>query len=635
MNLSRVFLFKGIPFFNNYNNVRDFVSLEEQDNYFLNKEKIELLQTYQRVNLNQIKIGMSYDDLKEINYMSFINDNKKYYAFVIDLTYINQNTTLLTYEIDVFQSFMFDFNFKTSFVDRKHCKRFDENNKPIIYLQEENLNYGDSYDIKKITKYSQVKALDDNTYDILFMVFATPMDLGVDGFTTYGGSRVNGINTNLFYYITPFVRTGSTRNIKMNNNNLSSPYEVLQNLTANSNIVGKTCNIYFTKFLPVEVTAETKLDTLGVSYIDLKIGSLESKLLPSTSSSPHPIICVPVGIEIEGAIQELDCGNKYDGFTKFNESKLYNYPYSLTQITDFKGHNFICKNEYIVGDNLNIGIQNLIGSYPKTAVLIKNYNQTGYNLENGFIDNDTNDIPIISDATASYIQSSRNVLNLQDNYAIDNANRSILQTNAGLDLATRQIKTNEMLGYIGNGLNLAGGIVGVATGQAGGVNSILSSALGGVSNYYESMYAKEQANQNANFSNINARIGAEQSIGLRQAKLADINNQPPNINGMGKDVIFSYGYDYGDIYVIKKEIKKEYRERLENYFKMFGYTFNDLEIPNLRTRKAFNYLKTTACNIVGNIPQNYLNILKSIFDKGVTIWHNEQMFDYSQNNDEI
>ena len=99
--------------------------------------------------------------------------------------------------------------------------------------------------------------------------------------------------------------------------------------------------------------------------------------------------------------------------------------------------------------------------------------------------------------------------------------------------------------------------------------------------------------------------------------------------------IFSYGYDYGDIYVIKKEIKKEYRERLENYFKMFGYTFNDLEIPNLRTRKAFNYLKTTACNIVGNIPQNYLNILKSIFDKGVTIWHNEQMFDYSQNNDEI
>ena len=80
------------------------------------------------------------------------------------------------------------------------------------------------------------------------------------------------------------------------------------------------------------------------------------------------------------------------------------------------------------------------------------------------------------------------------------------------------------------------------------------------------MYAKEQANQNANFSNINARIGAEQSIGLRQAKLADINNQPPNLNGMGKDVIFSYGYDYGDIYVIKKEIKKEYRERLENYF---------------------------------------------------------------------
>ena len=635
MNLSQVFLFKGIPFFNNYNNVRDFVSLEEQNNYFNSKEAIYLDQTYQRINLNQIKIGKSYDELKEINYMSFINNNKMYYAFVIDLTYINQNTTLLTYEIDVFQTFMFDFNFKTSFVDRKHCKRFDENNRPIVYLQEENLNYGDSYEIKKITKYSQVKALDDKEYNILFMIFATPMDLSVSGYSTYGGSRVNGINTNLFYYIVPFNRGGAVSNIKMGDNTLSSPYEVLQNLTANSNLVGKTCSIYFTKFLPVEVTAETKTDTSGISFIDLKIGSLESKLLPSTSSSPQPIICVPVGIEIEGAIQEINCGNKYNDFTKFTESKLYNYPYSLTQITDFKGHNFICKNEYIVGDNLNIGIQNLIGSYPKTAVLIKNYNQTGYNLENGFIDNDTNDIPVINDATASYIQSSRNVLNLQDNYATDNANRSILQTNAGLDLATRQIKTNEILGYAGAGLNLAGGIVGLATGQAGGINTILTSALSGVSNYYESMYAKEQANQNANFSNVNARIGAEQSIGLRQAKLADINNQPPSINGMGKDIIFSYGYDYGDIYVIKKEIKKEYIDRLTNYFKMFGYTFNDLEIPNLRTRKAYNYLKTTACNIVGNIPQNYLNILKSIFDKGVTIWHNEQMFDYAQNNDEI
>ena len=71
------------------------------------------------------------------------------------------------------------------------------------------------------------------------------------------------------------------------------------------------------------------------------------------------------------------------------------------------------------------------------------------------------------------------------------------------------------------------------------------------------------------------------------------------------------------------------------YFKMFGYKINTVKIPDLNSREDFNYIKTIACNIVADIPQQYLLILKSIFDKGVTIWHNDNMYDYTQENMEV
>ena len=80
-------------------------------------------------------------------------------------------------------------------------------------------------------------------------------------------------------------------------------------------------------------------------------------------------------------------------------------------------------------------------------------------------------------------------------------------------------------------------------------------------------------------------------------------------------------------------IKPEYSAIIDNFFTMYGYKVNTLKIPNITGRSNWNYVKTIGCNIVGDIPQKDLQELKSMFDAGVTLWHNASTFlDYSQTN---
>ena len=64
------------------------------------------------------------------------------------------------------------------------------------------------------------------------------------------------------------------------------------------------------------------------------------------------------------------------------------------------------------------------------------------------------------------------------------------------------------------------------------------------------------------------------------------------------------------------------KTRLQNYFKRFGYAINDYRPININTRKYYNFVKTSVCNVTGQrVPHKYLEEIKEIFNKGVTIWH--------------
>ena len=81
------------------------------------------------------------------------------------------------------------------------------------------------------------------------------------------------------------------------------------------------------------------------------------------------------------------------------------------------------------------------------------------------------------------------------------------------------------------------------------------------------------------------------------------------------------------------QVREEMAKVIDNYFSMFGYKVNDVKVPNITGRTNWNYVKTIDCNFDGNIPQSDLNIIKTMFNNGVTLWHNANtMYDYSLNN---
>lgn len=97
------------------------------------------------------------------------------------------------------------------------------------------------------------------------------------------------------------------------------------------------------------------------------------------------------------------------------------------------------------------------------------------------------------------------------------------------------------------------------------------------------------------------------------------------------DVVYSMGAMRFHFY--KFTIKREYAIMIDNYFSMYGYKVNELKVPNLFSRQNWNYIKTVNVNLLGDIPQDDMQALKDMFNKGVTLWHNPSTFlDYSQNN---
>ena len=87
------------------------------------------------------------------------------------------------------------------------------------------------------------------------------------------------------------------------------------------------------------------------------------------------------------------------------------------------------------------------------------------------------------------------------------------------------------------------------------------------------------------------------------------------------------------LHIYKMGISNEYAKICDQYLSMYGYKINQVAIPHITGRENWNYVKTIGANIEGNIPEDDLNEIKSIFNNGVTLWHKASTYlDYSQSN---
>ena len=80
-------------------------------------------------------------------------------------------------------------------------------------------------------------------------------------------------------------------------------------------------------------------------------------------------------------------------------------------------------------------------------------------------------------------------------------------------------------------------------------------------------------------------------------------------------------------------IRGEQAQIIDNYFTAYGYKCGKIKTPDIESRPSFNYVQTQGCKITGNIPNEYKRIIESVFDAGVTFWHDpNNIGDYSVDN---
>lgn len=117
-------LLHNVPLDNTYEHTILFSSADEQANYFASLTKHNLSNnTYQRVQRGVAKIALPADSCYDCNYLMFQNTNygsKWFYAFIQKVEYVNNAVCEVTFELDIMQTWLFDFALKQCFVEREH-----------------------------------------------------------------------------------------------------------------------------------------------------------------------------------------------------------------------------------------------------------------------------------------------------------------------------------------------------------------------------------------------------------------------------------------------------------------------------------------------------------------------------------
>ena len=124
---STIQLFKGINLDNRYLHTIYFANEASQDTWFTSKVTSALTfsnQMYRRYESDSVKLEIDATLLHGVTYMRFKNTrtaNKWYYAFVLGCDYVNENTSIVYYEIDVMQTwFIQNGSVRACMVKREH-----------------------------------------------------------------------------------------------------------------------------------------------------------------------------------------------------------------------------------------------------------------------------------------------------------------------------------------------------------------------------------------------------------------------------------------------------------------------------------------------------------------------------------
>lgn len=136
-------LYSGVPCDPTYQNVLQWDSVEEQNQFFANMVPVATytdVQFYQPT--RQLRVKRQMENCYNINYVAYQNHrygNKWFYAFVDSMEYLSAESTGLNLSEDIWATWQFDLTFNKSFVERETVS----NDGIGVHTLMENLETGD------------------------------------------------------------------------------------------------------------------------------------------------------------------------------------------------------------------------------------------------------------------------------------------------------------------------------------------------------------------------------------------------------------------------------------------------------------------------------------------------------------
>lgn len=599
---STLYLMKNVDLDPNYNYTIDFDNLAKQEAYFDSKISLSLEENtgYSYIKENEpIKVYQNIDELYGVNYLRYTNNHKTYYAFIINKKWVSDSCTALEFKIDVFQSFMFDYEISESFIDREHQDRYyktDNILEPIYSRTSEQLERGNQYICKNIKK------IEDNVPAIITTDFASMISSGQFqlfwvyiianedlcselynkiGTATKQLSINKGMPTNTYGYVVPMATISGTYGgarlkrftMKLKSDSANEFGTISQSHLKELSEDPRILSINISRYAPFNYNVEkTTSDTID-TYTFIPIISNE----------------IFDGIYL-GKITYSD--DSFNG--------LFNFAYFNKDI--FQQFNLNDNYQKLLSD-ININNIKNIELEPKLNTSDYKYYELSYGNQN------------IKLNIEDWLNRD-NQLKLISSFSVKNGQAMIPLHYKGMaeaftDMLTFDSITNELplrtdawKNYLSTNKNSL--ITGFATNAIQGATqgAITGASMGGV---YGAI--------------AGGILGVFNGISHQLAQIKDIQNTPDKVAKTTIDTTLDYAID--DVYfkLNTYEIHDQFKMIIFNYFYHYGYKCNDFKKPNTRSRYYFNFIKTIGVNIKTNIDAEYKAQLATIFDNGITIWH--------------
>lgn len=456
--------------------------------------------TYQRVNSERIRVGISADNLYDCNYLAFQNTNfgsKWFFAFITSVEYINNECTEITYEIDVMQTYAGCYQLGACYVEREHSvtDNLFENYIP------ESVNIGD---LVLDSGYSELFSPNKINIYILAVNYQLPHhNVGNIVENTFTGGNLHA-----------WTIDGSAGSI----NSARASIQAFLNDYEN---------------VPENIIAIWTGPALNTDY-----------------SSNHT---VPIGAHAYGSYNGTGIGGTetFGGYTPKNK-KLYTYPYNYYTVTN--GNSSLDLHyEYFSGaGGSNAPSFTLLASMMPTPECIcypTNYKGSG-------------------------------------------------------DFAT--------MGSLAESLNLKGWGVGSWTNDTW-AQLVRNKAVD---------FGLDVANPVAIMSPLGYGYGVLKGIHEVNSVIAKENFIPKTTYGSSH----SGGALASDgklcFYGGRMRVTEQMAKVIDDYFSVYGYQTNRVKVPNTSSRLHWNYVKTANCELktLEAMPATAASKIKSIFNKGVTLW---------------